>query len=89
MDRGSNHEALIILMNIAVNAHMDIAEGKRKEAAPEKLQDAFDHLDAIGDALVQKLKAGLNKTTRSPIGDSQRIGCKRSNILANSLAFVK
>jgi DNA repair protein RadD len=57
----ANHEALIILMNIAVNAHMDIPEGKRKEAPADKLQDAYNHLDAIGDALVHKLRTALTK----------------------------
>jgi hypothetical protein len=55
----ANHEAMFILMNIEVNAHMDIPEGKRKEAPQQKLQNAYDHLDAIGDALVQKLRTAL------------------------------
>jgi hypothetical protein len=54
-----NHKAIIILMNIAVNEHMGIPEGRRKEASAEKLKDAFDHLDAIGDGLVQKIRAAL------------------------------
>ena len=48
-------------MNIAVNERMDIPEGKRKETPVEKLQDAYDHLDAIGDGLVQKLRAALKQ----------------------------
>jgi DNA repair protein RadD len=54
-----NHKAIIILMNIAVNEHMGIPEGRRKHASAEKLKDAFDHLDAIGDGLVQKIRAAL------------------------------
>ncbi len=52
----ANHEALIILMNIAVNEHMGVADGKRKDAPAEKLQDAFDQLDAIGDGVVRHLR---------------------------------
>jgi superfamily II DNA or RNA helicase len=57
----ANHEALIILMNIEVNAYMDLPEGKRKEASQAKLKDAFDHLDSIGDTLVNKLRQKLNQ----------------------------
>jgi hypothetical protein len=58
----ANHEALIVLMNIAVNEHMDVPEGKRRETAPEKLQDAFNRLDIIGDALARKIRGALNHT---------------------------
>ena len=54
-----NHKAIIVLMNIAVNEHMGIPEGRRKDASAEKLKDAFDHLDAIGDGLVRKIRAAL------------------------------
>jgi hypothetical protein len=56
----ANHEALIILMNIAVNEHMGIPEGKRKSAPPEKLQDAYDKLDQIGDGLARRIRKKLN-----------------------------
>jgi DNA repair protein RadD len=52
----SNADALIILMNIAVNEAMDIPEGKRKTAPVEKLRDAYDRLDAIGDGLRQRIR---------------------------------
>ena len=52
-----NSDALIILMAIAVNEFMDIAEGKRKQVSTEKLLDAFANLDAIGDRLVEKIRA--------------------------------
>jgi superfamily II DNA or RNA helicase len=55
----ANHQAVIILMNVAVNERMGIPEGRRKETPAEKLQDAYDHLDAIGDDLVQKLRTAL------------------------------
>jgi DNA repair protein RadD len=54
-----NADALIILMHIEVNAAMDIPEGKRKDAPAGKLQGAYDRLDAIGDGLVQKVRAAL------------------------------
>lgn len=57
----ANHEALIILMNIAVNERMGIPEGRRKETPVEKLKDAYDHLDAIGDGLVRKLQEALRQ----------------------------
>jgi DNA repair protein RadD len=57
----ANHEALIILMNIEVNEYMAIPEGRRKEAPAEKLQEAYDHLDTIGDGLVQKIRSTSNK----------------------------
>jgi DNA repair protein RadD len=57
----ANHEALIILMNIAVNERMGIPEGRRKETPAEKLKDAYDHLDAIGDGLVRKLREALRQ----------------------------
>jgi len=57
----ANHEALIILMNIAVNERMGIPEGRRKETPAEKLKDAYDHLDAIGDGLVLKLREALKQ----------------------------
>jgi DNA repair protein RadD len=53
----SNSDAIIILMAIAVNEFMDIPDGKRKDAPVEKMRDAYAHLDAIGDRLVQKIKA--------------------------------
>jgi DNA repair protein RadD len=52
----ANHEALFILMNIAVNEHMEIPEGRRKDVPAEKLKDAYDKLDAIGDSLITKLR---------------------------------
>lgn len=55
----SNADALIILMNIAVNEAMDIPEGKRKTAPVEKLRDAYDRLDAIGDGLRQRIREKL------------------------------
>jgi hypothetical protein len=53
----ANSAALIILMHIAVNEAMDIPEGKRKQAPPEKLREAFAKLDVIGDGLAQKIRA--------------------------------
>ena len=35
---------------------MNIPEGKRKETPAEKLKDAFEQLDSIGDGLVKKLQ---------------------------------
>lgn len=52
----ANHEALIILMNIAVNEHMDIPDGMRKEVPAQKLKDAFGQLDGIGDGVVKKIR---------------------------------
>lgn len=57
----ANCDALIILMAIEVNQAMDIPEGKRKQASPEKLRAAYDQLDAIGDALVKKVRDALKK----------------------------
>ena len=51
-----NADALIILMNVEVNVAMDIPEGRRKDAPPEKLRDAYGRLDTIGDALVLKIR---------------------------------
>jgi DNA repair protein RadD len=60
----TNSDALIILMNIAVNEHMGIPEGRRKDAPLEKLKDAYDHLDAIGDGLVNSLRPSLPQPKR-------------------------
>lgn len=60
----TNSDALIILMNIAVNEHMGIPEGRRKDAPLEKLKDAYDHLDAIGDGLVNRLRPSLPQPKR-------------------------
>jgi DNA repair protein RadD len=54
-----NADALIILMNMEVNAAMDIPEGRRKDASPEKLRDAYGQLDTIGDALVLKIRTPI------------------------------
>lgn len=56
-----NFEALIILMNIAVNDYMGIPEGRRKEVPADKLREAYDHLDEIGDSIVRKLREALKK----------------------------
>lgn len=60
----TNSDALIILMNIAVNDYMGIPEGRRKDAPLEKLTDAYDHLDAIGDGLVIRLQPSLPQPKR-------------------------
>jgi superfamily II DNA or RNA helicase len=52
----SNSDALIILMAIAVNDFMDVADGKRKDTPVEKMREAYAHLDSIGDKLVQRIK---------------------------------
>ncbi|HWZ42880.1 MAG TPA: DEAD/DEAH box helicase family protein [Candidatus Saccharimonadales bacterium] len=57
----ANRDGLIILMNIAVNSYIDIPEGRRKDATFEKLKDAYDHLDTIGDGLVQHLREQLKR----------------------------
>jgi DNA repair protein RadD len=57
----ANSAALIILMHIAVNEAMDIPEGKRKQAPPEKLREAFASLDVIGDGLAQKIRAAVTQ----------------------------
>jgi hypothetical protein len=54
-----NSDALIILMNLEVNAAMDIPEGRRKDPPTEKLRGTYELLDAIGDALVQKIPTAL------------------------------
>ena len=51
-------------MNIAVNAHMGIPEGRRKDATLENLKGAYEHLDAIGDGLVQQLREQLKQVKR-------------------------
>lgn len=62
--RKTNSDALIILMNIAVNEYMGIPDGRRKDAPLEKLKDAYDHLDAIGDGLVNRLRPSLQQPKR-------------------------
>jgi DNA repair protein RadD len=54
-----NADALIILMNVDVNAAMDLPEGRRKDASSEKLRDAYGRLDTIGDALVLKIRTSI------------------------------
>jgi excisionase family DNA binding protein len=58
-----NDQALILLMNIEVNEYMKVPEGKRKETPPEKLKDAYEHLDAIGDGLVKKIRKNIGRKT--------------------------
>jgi superfamily II DNA/RNA helicase len=57
VQRQPNHQALIVLMNIAVNEFIGIAEGKRNEASAEQLREAYNRLDAIGDSLAEKIRA--------------------------------
>jgi hypothetical protein len=54
-----NSDALIILMNLEVNAAMDIPEGRRKDPPTEKLRGTYERLDAIGDALVRKIRTAI------------------------------
>ena len=56
-----NREALIVLMNIAVNEAMGIPEGKRREATSNQLKDAFGKLDSIGDAVVARIRTSFTK----------------------------
>lgn len=60
VQRQPNHQALIILMNIAVNDFMTIPEGKRGDASAEQLRKAYEHLDAIGDSLRKKARTALD-----------------------------
>lgn len=46
-------------MALEVNTAMDIPEGKRKDAPAGKLRDTDERLDAIGDGLIQKVRAAL------------------------------
>ena len=55
-----NRDALIILMNVAVNEAMDIPDGERTQrGTTEKLRAAFGNLDEIGDALVRKIRTTI------------------------------
>jgi len=57
----ANSDALIILMHVAVNETMDLPEGKRKQASPDKLREAYAKLDVIGDGLVQKIRTAISQ----------------------------
>lgn len=55
----NNNQALIILMAIEVNNSMGISDGQRKEVTSEKLRNAYNQLDSLGDNLVQKIREAL------------------------------
>jgi type I site-specific restriction endonuclease len=61
VQRQPNHQALIVLMNIAVNESMGIPEGSRGKASAEQLKRAYERLDAIGDGLLKTIRVRLQR----------------------------
>jgi len=55
----ANSQAIIILMQIEINHFIGISGGQRGEIPLENLRRAYDQIDAIGDALVAKIRTSF------------------------------